>query len=319
MGALRSRTSPLPYPSALPTVCPQCGGQIMTLVYRYYDQSELERQLNARATVPDITPILAQYSSESESTRSRLPCRLAVPYGASEPERLDIFPAATGEPSPIFVFIHGGYWRLLDSADSCFMAEHLTQAGACVVAVNYALAPFVTLAEITRQCRAAVAWVHGHAREFGGDPSRIHVCGSSAGGHLAAMMLVPGWEADFGVPSNLVVGATLLSGLYDLEPVRLGHHLAREDLRRSRLIGKPIECGCFRSSSRPTMPSPARRAAPAWVLPYRSASLRCTAAEFGSSRNLAKARLLHSRCRSLLSGRWSQHEQTHTGDGGRER
>jgi len=195
----------------------------MTLVYRYYDQAELERQLNARATVPDITPILAQYSSESESTRSRLPCRLAVPYGASEPERLDIFPAATGEPSPIFIFIHGGYWRLLDSADSCFMAEHLTQAGACVVAVNYALAPSVTLAEITRQCRAAVAWVHAHAREFGGDTARIHVCGSSAGGHLAAMMLVPGWEADFGVPSNLVAGATLLSGLYDLEPVRLGH------------------------------------------------------------------------------------------------
>ena len=195
----------------------------MTLVYRYYDQAELERQLNARATVPDITPILARYASESARMRARLSCRLAVSYGASEPERLDIFPAATSELSPIFVFIHGGYWRLLDSADSCFMAEHLTQASACVVAVNYALAPFVTLAEITRQCCAAVAWVHGHAREFGGDPARIHVCGSSAGGHLAAMMLVPGWEPDFGAPNNLVAGATLLSGLYDLEPVRLGH------------------------------------------------------------------------------------------------
>ena len=195
----------------------------MSLVYRYFDQAELERQLNARATVPDITPILARYTSESARVRARLPCRLAVSYGATEPERLDIFPAATSGPSPIFVFIHGGYWRLLDSADSCFMAEHLTQAGACVVAVNYALAPIVTLAEITRQCRAAVAWVHAHARQFGGDPARIHVCGSSAGGHLAAMMLVPGWEAGFGVPNNLVAGATLLSGLYDLEPVRLGH------------------------------------------------------------------------------------------------
>ena len=47
----------------------------MTLVYRYYDQAELERQLNARATVPDITPILARYASESERARSRLPCR----------------------------------------------------------------------------------------------------------------------------------------------------------------------------------------------------------------------------------------------------
>jgi arylformamidase len=91
----------------------------MTLVYRYYDQAELERQLNARATVPDITPILARYASESARMRTRLPCRLAVPYGASEPERLDIFPAPTSEPSPIFIFIHGGYWRFLDSADSC--------------------------------------------------------------------------------------------------------------------------------------------------------------------------------------------------------
>jgi arylformamidase len=195
----------------------------MTFVYRYYDQAELERQLNARATVPDITPILTRYASESARMRAGLPCRLSVSYGASEPERLDIFPAATRGPAPIFVFLHGGYWRLLDSADSCFMAECLTRAGACVVAVNYALAPLVMLAEIVRQCRAAVAWLHAHAREFGGDPTRIHVAGSSAGGHLAAMMLAPGWEADFGMPDNLVAGATLLSGLYDLEPVRLGH------------------------------------------------------------------------------------------------
>jgi arylformamidase len=195
----------------------------VTIVYRYYDQAELERQLNARATVPDIMPDLARYASESARMRARLPCRLSVPYGASEPERLDIFPSASGGPSPIFVFLHGGYWRLLDSSDSSFMAECLTRAGACVVAVNYALAPQVSLAEIVRQCRAAVAWVYKHAVEFGGDPERIHVSGSSAGGHLAAMMLAPGWEPDFGVPDNLVAGATLLSGLYDLEPVRLGH------------------------------------------------------------------------------------------------
>ena len=50
----------------------------MTFVYRYYDQAELERQLNARATVPDITPILARYASESARMRARLPCQLSV-------------------------------------------------------------------------------------------------------------------------------------------------------------------------------------------------------------------------------------------------
>jgi arylformamidase len=195
----------------------------MTLVYRYYDQAELERQLNARATVPDFAPFMARYASESARMRSELPCRIGVSYGASEPERLDIFPAESTARAPIFVFLHGGFWRLLDSADSCFMAECLTKAGACVVAVNYALAPHVSLAEIVRQSRAAVAWIHAHAHEFGGDPARIHVAGSSAGAHLAAMMLAPGWEADFGMPANLVAGATLLSGIYDLEPIRLGH------------------------------------------------------------------------------------------------
>jgi len=195
----------------------------MTFVYRYYDQPELERQLNARATVPDTTPFLTRYASESARMRSSLRCRIGVSYGTSEPERLDIFPAATGESAPIFVFLHGGFFRALDSGDSSFMAECLTKAGACVVAVNYALAPHVTLYEIVRQCRAAVAWLHLHAREFGGDPTRIHVAGSSAGGHLAAMTLSTGWEADFGVPANLVTGATLLSGIFDLEPVRLGH------------------------------------------------------------------------------------------------
>jgi hypothetical protein len=77
-----------------------------------------------------------------------------------------------------------------------------------------------------------------------------------------------------------------------------------------------IRPNCFRSSSRLITPSPARRAAPAWDLPYRSASLKCTAARSGSSRSRAKARLLRSRSRSSLSGRWRPHEQAHTGSGG---
>ena len=59
-------------------------------------------------------------------------------------------------------------------------------------------------------------------------------------------------------------------------------------------IPLPIRPGCSRSSSRPTMPSPRRRAAPAWGSPYRSASLRCTAARSGSSRSSAKGRLFSS-------------------------
>jgi arylformamidase len=196
----------------------------MPFSYRYYDAEALDRQYNARATVSDISPFLEAYREETAAARASLACHLGLPYGATPAERLDVFPASSGaRPSPVFVYLHGGYWRLLDAADSGFMAPAFTKAGICVVAVNYALAPDVSLDEIVRQCRAALAWVFGHIGEFGGDATRVHVAGSSAGAHLAAMLIAPGWQAPWDLPDDVVAGATLLSGLYDLEPMRMSY------------------------------------------------------------------------------------------------
>jgi arylformamidase len=196
----------------------------MSLHYRYYDAETLDRQYNARATVADVWPILQTYRERTALARASLACHLGLRYGATPAERLDVFPAPPADqPSPVFVYLHGGYWRLLDAADSAFMAPAFTQAGISVVAVNYALAPDVSLDAIVRQCRAALAWVHGHIGEFGGDAARLHVGGSSAGAHLAAMLAAPGWQGQFNVPDNAVAGATLLSGLYDLAPLRMTH------------------------------------------------------------------------------------------------
>jgi signal transduction histidine kinase len=81
-------------------------------------------------------------------------------------------------------------------------------------------------------------------------------------------------------------------------------------------ISAADQANLFQESSRPTMPSPRRKVAPAWGWPSPSGSLRCTAARSGSSRRLAKALLLPSRSRSSLSGRWSRHEQAHSGGRG---
>ena len=86
--------------------------------------------------------------------------------------------------------------------------------------VNYTLAPKAKMDEIVRQNRAAVAWLARRARENGIDPARIHVAGHSAGGHLTAMVLATDWTA-FGLDHNPVRGACAISGLYDLEPIRL--------------------------------------------------------------------------------------------------
>jgi arylformamidase len=69
--------------------------------------------------------------------------------------------------------------------------------------------------------RRAVAWVYQKAASFGGDPDRLYLSGHSSGAHLAGVALVTDWQKDFGLPDNIVKGALLISGMYDLKPVRL--------------------------------------------------------------------------------------------------
>jgi arylformamidase len=77
------------------------------------------------------------------------------------------------------------------------------------------------LAPMVAQVRRAVAWVYGHASDFDGDPGRIYLSGHSSGAHLGGVILITDWTKDFGLPQDVVKGALLCSGMYDLKPVRL--------------------------------------------------------------------------------------------------
>ena len=96
-------------------------------------------------------------------------------------------------------------------------------AGVTYIAAGFDLATEASLDAMVLQARNAVAWLASHAAEFGGDPARITVSGHSSGAHMAAMVAVTDWPAQFGLARDLVKGAFLLSGLYDLEPVRLSY------------------------------------------------------------------------------------------------
>ncbi len=217
-------------------------------LYRNFEQAELDAQYNARGTVPDIAPTLRCYAEQSAAARATLPCVLDVSYGEHPDETLDIFPAATAG-APVFFFIHGGYWRLLSKDDSSFMAPAMTAAGATVVSINYSLAPAVTLDRIVDQTRRALAWVYHHIAEHSGDPRRIHVCGSSAGGHLVGMLLAAGWHADHDVPEDVIQSASPLSGLFDLEPLVHTHinawmNLSPADALRNSPLAHLPRLGC---------------------------------------------------------------------------
>ncbi len=181
--------------------------------------AEIDAQYNAGAAVADPGSFLRGYTERSRAARERLRCELDIAYGPTRDETLDIFPADAPN-SPVFVFIHGGYWRAFSSKDFSCVATGLQAAGITTVVVNYSLCPKVTIDEITRQCRAAVAWTLSHIGAHGGDPSRVAVGGHSAGGHLTAMCLEARWDEDYGFARDPIAAAVLVSGIYDLEPLR---------------------------------------------------------------------------------------------------
>ena len=193
----------------------------MTAIYRDMDQAAVDRGYNARATVDDVDALLLEYASRSAMARDTLHCLEDVAYGDHPDEVIDVFPA--GPNAPIFIFLHGGYWRALSQKDSASMAPGLVAKGISLVAVNYSLAPLASLDTIVRQCRSAVSWIWENSDSFSGDRISVYVGGSSAGGHLTGMLVAGGWHSDFGLPEGAIKGAVSLRGLYELEPIRRSH------------------------------------------------------------------------------------------------
>ena len=195
----------------------------MSALYRQFtEQSQIDGEYNPSLRCPDPAAEMRHYVERSAQARQLLRCVLDVPYGPTLAETLDIFPA-TQPNAPVFVFIHGGYWRALSSKDFSCVALGLQALGITTVVPNYALCPTVTIDEITRQCRAAVAWVLRHIGAHGGDARRVALGGHSAGGHLTAMCLQTDWAGDYGLPADPLAAAVLVSGLYDLAPLRYSY------------------------------------------------------------------------------------------------
>ncbi|MBD1554085.1 alpha/beta hydrolase [Pseudomonas typographi] len=188
-------------------------------VYRSYNQEALDHQYNVRAGIPDHLDIFARWSRTSAEFRKYNNFRESLAYGTEDKQSLDFFPAKSGSGA-VLVFIHGGYWQSLDKSDFSTVAEAYLAEGISVAVVNYRLAPSVRMGEIIHDNMSAIAYLYKNSEELGIDGNAIYLSGSSAGGHLTAMLAGGDWTG-FGVPQDIVAGACAISGLYDLEPIRL--------------------------------------------------------------------------------------------------
>jgi arylformamidase len=196
------------------------------LVWLDMDQEALDDAYDQAIYAPNRDQVIKRRVINSARTRALLGEPQRVTYGPSQIEALDIF--RTERPkAPVNIFIHGGAWRLNRAADYAVQAELFVRAGAHHVLLDFCNVEDTggDLMPMVEQVRRAVAWVHRNAESFGGDPDRLYLIGHSSGAHLGGCVVTTDWKAS-GLPAKILKGALLVSGMYDLAPVRLSKRSA---------------------------------------------------------------------------------------------
>jgi arylformamidase len=194
------------------SVTPESGS------WRDWPLARLEREYSPSSCVPSITPFLEAYVQRSHQAIAELSCAQNVRWGNGVEEVFDFFPAASSH-APLLIFFHGGYWQEHSKKDVSFIALNCVAEDIAYAAVEYTLAPQTSVGAIVEQCRRAIGSIARQASTLGFDSRRIFIAGSSAGAHLAAMLLVDDRQGTQGSRENMIAGAILLSGIYDLEPL----------------------------------------------------------------------------------------------------
>jgi len=134
---------------------------------------------------------------------------------------LDIHAPKGAKGAPVVMYVHGGYWKAGDKATKGHMPQFFCGHGFVCVTLNYRLAPAVKHPAQIQDVARAVAWVHDHIAEHGGDPGQIFLTGHSAGAHLVALL---GTDAkrlgDLGKPLSILRGVIPLdSAAMDIRDV----------------------------------------------------------------------------------------------------
>lgn len=195
-----------------------------------------------------------------------------IPYAGTNNTRqtLDLLipeQRSVSTPLPVIAFIHGGGWRAGDKSSGMIKVAGLVQTGRyAAVSIAYRLSDEATWPAQIHDCKAAIRWIRANAATHGLDGNLIATYGTSAGGHLAAMLGVTGDTdeldgslGDHTDQSSAVTCVVDCWGPADL--LDIGNHPSRIDHNasgspESLLLGGPI----------PQMQDLARQASPvAWA------------------------------------------------------
>ena len=194
------------------TVCD--AAYMRSALWRQLPLDQLEREYSPSSLAPNFLQTIKRYQALSAQALANASAVNRIVYGTHRDEfvLMHLSAVQVTEPNVTLVFVHGGYWQELSALDSLFCAQAVGRIGINWAAINYGLAPTVSLEVIVQRCRRALAMLAEHNTN-----SQFMLVGSSAGAHLVASLM-----ADAGLMQALsgrIVGALLLSGVYDIEPL----------------------------------------------------------------------------------------------------
>lgn len=183
---------------------------------------------------------------------SRLTVLRDIEYvpGGHERQKLDLYlpkEASVGVKRPLIVWVHGGAWQA-GSKNRC-PAVSFADQGYVVASINYRLSQHAVFPAQIEDCKAAIRWLRVNAGKYGYDPNRLGVWGSSAGGHLVALLGTAGDVQEFDIGpyrgvSSQVQAVCDFFGPTDFTKMSsfattMDHDSA--DSPESRLIGGPVQ------------------------------------------------------------------------------
>jgi arylformamidase len=202
------------------------------IVWLNMDQQELDDAYDQIVYAPNRDQVGKRRLANSAAALLRIGKPERFAYGPTPIEGLDVYrtphlssPASRegkGRGVPTAIFVHGGAWRNGAASEFTCLAEPFVDMGANFVVLDFTNVDAAggSLFPMVEQVRRAVGWVFRNAEKFGGDRNRLYLISHSSGSHLAGCTVTHDWVKD-GLPLDILKGATLSSGMYDLKPVRL--------------------------------------------------------------------------------------------------
>ena len=129
---------------------------------------------------------------------------LAYVADGDESHKLDLFvPEKADGPLPLVIWVHGGGWQKGSKEGCPPLRNGYVGRGYAVASLNYRISSQATFPAQIEDCKAAIRWLRAHAKEYNLDPNRFGAWGSSAGGHLVALLGTSSDAKAFDVGANL--------------------------------------------------------------------------------------------------------------------